>query len=93
MFEKYICIGGLKMPVQSYILVETEPGKIKQIVDELNQIKEIDSVCGVTGPYDIIIYVKAKDIDALGDLVMKRIQNIKGIRKTMSCLCTYCVRK
>lgn len=81
------------MSVHAYVLIETEPGKIKEIVDELNQIKEVKSACGVTGPYDIIVFIETKDIDNLGDVVMKKIQTIKGIRKTMSCLCTYCVKK
>jgi len=85
--------GGNKMSVKAYILIETEPGKIKQIVDELNEIKEVELVCGVTGPYDIIAYTKTHDIDSMGDLVIKKVQSIKGVKKTMSCLCTYCTTK
>ncbi|MBI2251662.1 MAG: Lrp/AsnC ligand binding domain-containing protein [Armatimonadetes bacterium] len=77
------------MSVQAYILIETEPGKVKILVDELAKIKELTSACGITGPFDIIAYVEAKDIDNLGEIVVKKIQTLKGVRKTMSCLCTY----
>ncbi|MFH1454319.1 MAG: Lrp/AsnC ligand binding domain-containing protein [Armatimonadota bacterium] len=76
--------------VQSYILIETEPGRIKEIVDELTKMKEVKSVCGVTGPYDVIACAETENMDILGDLIMKKVQKISGIRKTMSCLCTYC---
>lgn len=77
--------------VQAFILIETEPGRIKEIVDELSKIKEVKSSCGVTGPYDIIATAETENMDILGDLIMKKIQKISGVRKTMSCLCTYCV--
>lgn len=76
--------------VNAYILIEAEPGKIKEIVDEVAKLKETKSVCSVTGPYDIIILIETENIDKLGDMVLKKIQKISGIRKTMSCLCTYC---
>lgn len=76
--------------VNAYILIEAEPGKIKEIADEVSKLKETKQACGVTGPYDVIAVVETEDIDKLGDLILKKIQKISGIRKTMSCLCTYC---
>lgn len=76
--------------VNAYILIETEPGKIKEIVDQLSKLKEVSCSCGVTGPYDVIALIEADDIDRLGDIIMKKVQKIPGIKKTMSCLCTYC---
>lgn len=81
------------MSVTAYVLLEAEPGKVKELVTELAKIKGVDCACGVTGPYDVILYVESKDMDALGELVTKKIQTLKGVRKTMTCLCTFCSAK
>jgi uncharacterized protein with GYD domain len=39
----------------------------------------------VTGPYDVIVLVEAKDIDAVWQLVLTAIQSIEGIVRTMTC--------
>jgi len=78
------------MAVSAYILIEAEPGKVKDLVIEVSKIKGIKCACGVTGPYDIIAYIETKDIDTLGTLITKKVQTLAGIRKTMTCLCTFC---
>jgi DNA-binding Lrp family transcriptional regulator len=39
----------------------------------------------VTGPYDVIARVEAGTVDELGQLVLSRIQDIKGITRTLTC--------
>ncbi len=39
----------------------------------------------VTGPYDVIVLVEAKDIDAVGQLVLTAIQSFEGIVRTLTC--------
>jgi DNA-binding Lrp family transcriptional regulator len=40
----------------------------------------------VTGPYDIIAFVEAADIDALGRVVLSKIRTISGVTKTLTCV-------
>lgn len=40
----------------------------------------------VSGEIDIIAKVRAADIDSLGDMVISKIRNIKGVAKTVTCV-------
>jgi DNA-binding Lrp family transcriptional regulator len=80
------------MPVSAYILMEAEPGKVKDLILEVAQIEGVTKACGVTGPFDIIASLDVPDIDSLGDVVTKRVQTLAGIRKTITCLCTFCAK-
>jgi DNA-binding Lrp family transcriptional regulator len=39
----------------------------------------------VTGPYDVVVRVEAASIDALGRLVVSKIQAVEGITRTLTC--------
>ena len=74
----------------AYIVMETEPGCVKDVVAMLKKIKAVDTVCVVTGPFDIIAHVSAASLKELGDVVTDRIQSIEGIIHTTTCVCTSC---
>jgi DNA-binding Lrp family transcriptional regulator len=65
--------------VQAYILIQTEVGKAAQVA------KEVASISGVTGPYDVIVRAEAKNVDDLGKLVVAKIQAVEGITRTLTC--------
>lgn len=68
--------------VQAYILVTAAIGKVKQAAKELQGLHGVKSVSVVTGPYDIIIFVEAKDLDTLTSTVVEGIHNVKGVVDT-----------
>ena len=39
----------------------------------------------MTGPYDVVAGVEAASIDALGRLVVSKIQAVKGTTRTLTC--------
>ena len=71
--------------VQAYVLIQTEVGKAAQVADEVRKIPGVESADDVTGPYDVIVKVAADDVDALGKLVVARVQGIDGIVRTPTC--------
>jgi len=71
--------------VQAYVLIQTEVGKAAQVADEVRKIPGVESADDVTGPYDVIVKVAADDVDALGKLVVARVQGIDGIVRTLTC--------
>ena len=71
--------------VEAYVLIQTEVGKAKQVVDEVRMIEGVTQADDVTGPYDIVVRAGAEDVDALGRLVVARIQSIAGITRTLTC--------
>ena len=50
------------------MLIQTEVGKAKVVVDEVRLIDGITSADDVTGPYDVIVRAVAGDVDQLGRL-------------------------
>ena len=71
--------------VEAYVLIQTEVGKAKQVVEEVRLIDGISQADDVTGPYDIVVRAGAEDVDGLGRLVVARIQSIPGITRTLTC--------
>lgn len=70
----------------AYLLIEAEIGKVRDVLNKLKKVKGVECAQSVTGPYDVIAYLEAKDIDKLGVLVTDKIQKIKGVKKTITCL-------
>jgi len=76
---------GLRM-VEAYVLIKADPGTAGDIIKAIPAISGVKSARAVTGPYDIIALVEAADFNALGSLVVARIQKITGVRETTTCI-------
>jgi DNA-binding Lrp family transcriptional regulator len=71
--------------VQAYILIQTEVGQAAEVAREIAQLSGVTLAEDVTGPYDVIARVEAPSMDELGHLVVARIQDVKGITRTLTC--------
>ena len=74
------------MATKAYVLIETSVGMTKDVVTQLRSHRGVRTADTVTGPYDVIAVGKAGDLNAVGDLVTRRIQTLDGIVRTMTCL-------
>ncbi len=73
------------MVVQAYILIQTEVGRAADVARAIAEIHGVTLAEDVTGPYDVIARVEAPSVDELGQLVIARIQDVKGITRTLTC--------
>jgi DNA-binding Lrp family transcriptional regulator len=71
--------------VQAYILIQTEVGRAADVARSIAAIAGVTLAEDVTGPYDVIARVEAPSVDELGQLVIARIQDVKGITRTLTC--------
>jgi len=71
---------------KAFVLIETVVGRNKEVVTALKQLKGMESVSVVTGPYDIIAIVEGETLNDIGDLVTAKIHPITGIARTVTCL-------
>ena len=71
--------------VTAYVLIETEVGKAGQVAGAATEINGVQHAYPLTGPYDVIVRAEARNIDALGQLVVSRIQAINGVTRTLTC--------
>ena len=71
--------------VKAYVLIQTDSGKAADVAGAIRGITGVISTEAVTGPYDVIVFAEAEDVDALGQLVVTAIQPVDGIVRTLTC--------
>ncbi len=71
--------------VRAYVLIQTDSGKAADVANGIRAIGGVMSTEAVTGPYDVVVFVEAEDVDALGQLVVTAIQPVDGIVRTLTC--------
>ncbi len=71
--------------VRAYVLIQTDSGKAADVANGIRAVGGVMSTEAVTGPYDVIVFVEAADVDALGQLVVTAIQPVEGIVRTLTC--------
>jgi DNA-binding Lrp family transcriptional regulator len=78
----------------AFILVSFEPQIAGQQVNpsqrdvakEISKLKEVQEVHIISGDWDILAKVKAKDVDTIGKLVLDKMRLIKGVKRTLTCM-------
>jgi DNA-binding Lrp family transcriptional regulator len=65
-----------------YLLVETEIGRLDEVIQRIRAVPSVTEVQAVTGPFDLIVKVEAPHINAALDTVVHRIRKIGGIKST-----------
>jgi DNA-binding Lrp family transcriptional regulator len=68
----------------SYILMQLAPGTAKTAADAISKIEGVKMAHAVTGPFDVIAFAEVPDLATLSDLVLSRIQKVKGVEKTQT---------
>lgn len=63
-----------------------QPPSQREIATEISKFPEVQEVHIVTGDWDILIKIKAKDVNAIGKFVVDKLRLVKGIEKTLTCM-------
>ena len=74
------------MATRAYILIETEVGQAKPVLAALRAMANVLEADIITGDYDLIVLAEADDMVALVDLVTAQVQNINGVKRTITCV-------
>ena len=74
------------MTTKAYVLIETQVGKTKQVVEAIGRLQGVVSVDAVTGPYDAIAIVQGETLNDIGDLIATKVHPLAGISRTVTCL-------
>lgn len=62
-----------------------EPLSQREIIKKISKFPEVQEAHIITGDWDILIKVRVKDTDAVGQFVVDKLRKIKGIEKTLTC--------
>lgn len=72
------------MAVKAFILIDTAPGKAREVAGRLRGVKGVTAAHTVAGPHDIIALVEAADVTSLGELVVHQIQSVNGVSRSLT---------
>ncbi|MCL4519132.1 MAG: Lrp/AsnC family transcriptional regulator [Thaumarchaeota archaeon] len=74
--------------VTAFILVSFLAGtgvSQKEAAAEIAQIPDVCEVHVISGDWDIIAKARGESIQSIGDLVLDKIRNVKGVERTLTC--------
>jgi DNA-binding Lrp family transcriptional regulator len=71
--------------IEAFVLIQAGVGMPSGVVRAVSAIPGVRAAEAVTGPYDVIARVEAANMDALGRLVVSKIQAVDGITRTLTC--------
>lgn len=88
--ESYAAVidpARLGLKVQAFIqvkLAQHADDVIAQFERELNKLEEVIGCYATTGEYDFLLQVVAPDLEELGNIVLKKLMKIPGVRDVHS---------
>ena len=70
--------------ISAHVMLEVELSYLEDVIDELSKLPRITNFTPVFGEYDLVVRVDAESLDALTELIMKRIGAIKGVKRSFT---------
>jgi DNA-binding Lrp family transcriptional regulator len=70
------------MVVKAFVLVQAQLGRSKSVARAIARVRGVKMVHAVTGVYDVIAYLEMPDMVTLSELVIKKVQSVKGVERT-----------
>ena len=71
--------------VEAYVLIQTEVGRAEVVAKQLAALPGVVSAEYVTGPYDVVVRVRAETLPILRSDVIPAVQQTPGITRTLTC--------
>jgi DNA-binding Lrp family transcriptional regulator len=71
--------------VEAYILIQTEAGASDDVAASARAMEDVRKASAVSGPYDVIVVAEVESIDDLTRRVLRPLQDIEGVTRTMTC--------
>jgi DNA-binding Lrp family transcriptional regulator len=72
------------MAGKAFILIDTSPGKARDVAAKIRGVAGVSVAHAVTGPHDIIAIAEAADVTSLGELVVQKIQSVVGVNRSLT---------
>ncbi|MBD3160291.1 MAG: Lrp/AsnC family transcriptional regulator [Candidatus Lokiarchaeota archaeon] len=72
--------------VKSYVLIKTQAGKEDKVLRDLGAMNVVEEAHKVFGEFDIVAEVRARDMEAIVEVVTERIRKVEAIEDTQTLL-------
>lgn len=73
------------MPM-AYVLINTEPKHMDDVVETLEKLDAVVEVFPVYGVYDVVAKIKAESMEKLKEIVTWNVRNLDEVRSTITML-------
>jgi len=70
------------MPTQAYVFLYVTPGRVEAAARAVGRLRGVKTAHTCWGRPDVIAFVEAPTPRALGQLVLRRIQRVRGVEAT-----------
>ena len=71
--------------IEAFILLQVQVGTDARVARRVADLPGVISVDVVTGPHDVVVRAEADSIDELGKRVLRPLQEIDGVTRTLTC--------
>jgi DNA-binding Lrp family transcriptional regulator len=71
--------------MEAFIFLQVQVGADAAVARGVADLPGVISVDVVTGPHDVVVRAEADSIDELGKRVLRPIQQIDGVARTLTC--------
>ena len=65
-----------------FVLINAAPAHEHEVYTKLSKIPKIVEVHPLFGEFDLIVKIKTRDFEKLGEIVVKKIRTIEGVTDT-----------
>ncbi len=62
------------------------PVSQRQVAEEIARFPEVQEVHIITGDWDLLVKLRAENVEAVGKFVVDKLRLIKGLDKTLTCM-------
>jgi len=74
------------MSVKAYIMINVKTGTEDAVCEQVLKFSEVDEAAAIYGEFDLILKVKAKDMNHLDRLIVDKLRGIHDILLTATML-------
>jgi Lrp/AsnC family transcriptional regulator, regulator for asnA, asnC and gidA len=74
------------MSVKAYIMINVKTGTEDTVCEQVLKFSEVDEAAAIYGEFDLILKVKAKDMNHLDRLIVDKLRGIHDILLTATML-------
>lgn len=68
----------------AYVLINLEPGVEGEVLELLRKVDAVEEAHRIYGVYDIIVKIKADNMDKLQEIVSRHVRSLDKVRSTLT---------
>lgn len=80
--------GHLEQPTTAYVFISYDTGGgVPQdaVAKHVAELEGVYEVCMISGDWDMLVKVRGKTVESIGELVTQRLRAVEGVGKTVTC--------